>query len=379
MTLRANGASRPRRVLLLVTDLEVGGTPTVVRELAIRLNDPPRTVIGVACLSRRGSIANQIESASVRVTPLNASSWIDLPVFARLARLIRSECCDTVLSFLVHANVAAAVVAPLFPAVRFLQSIQTTQPAPRWHWLAQSLAHQAATRVVVPTSSVARVAADWADVPLSKLVVIANAIDPNDFRDTGCQPAAGEREKIAHGLVARATDRPIPIGFIGRLDPIKRIPDLLEAVRLLNGRVHLNVFGDGSQRSVLATRIQELKLERQVTLHGAIARPQEALRKIALLVLPSAAEGFGLVLIEAMVSGVPVVAANAPGICDVVVDGETGLLVPPGSPKGLAKAIDRVLGDAALRNRLVAAARRDVMQRFTWDVVLPRYRALLDL
>lgn len=366
MTLTADGASGRRRILLLVTDLEIGGTPVIVRELALRLHAPPRAVVDVACLARRGSVADQIESGGVRVTPLNASSRLDLTVLPRLARLIRDEQCDTVFSFLLHANVAAAGVAPFFPAVRFLQSIQTTQPTPRWHWLLQSFIHPAAARVVVPSPSVARVAADWADVPSSKLLVIANAIDPRDF-DFECQS------------YSQGPDDVVPIGFIGRLDPIKRIPDLLQALRLLGNHVHLHVFGEGSERPMLERFAGTLHLERRVTLHGAVGRPQEALQQIKLLVLPSAFEGFGIVLIEAMAAGVPVVATDAPGIRDVVINGHTGILVPPYSPGALARAINRVLEDVDLRMRLVARGRQDVIRRFSWDTVLPQYRALLDL
>ena len=93
--------------------------------------------------------------------------------------------------------------------------------------------------------------------------------------------------------------------------------------------------------------------------------------------LPSAAEGFGLVLIEAMAAGVPVVATNVDGIRDVVRDGVSGLLVPVASPDALAAAISRVCGDEPLRRCLVAGGAEDVRRRFTWDVVLPQYRALL--
>ena len=91
----------------------------------------------------------------------------------------------------------------------------------------------------------------------------------------------------------------------------------------------------------------------------------------------SQAEGFGLVLIEAMASSMPVVATDVAGICDVVKDGETGLLVPVASPPALARAIRRVADDERLRCSLVNSALADVCRRFTWDVVLPQYAALL--
>ena len=370
-----------RRVLMVITDLEIGGTPTIVRELAVRLHGPPEVRVEVACLADRGPVSSQLEASGITTTALDARSAVDLRTIPRLVRLVWEREYDTLFSFLIHANTAAAAAKPFCPGVRFFQSIQTTQPYPRWHWKLQSIVQHAAERIVVPSHSVANAAKDWADIPPDKIAVIPNAVDPQAFsRGTGFQPVRPVvRSHRSHGLKTRATGEPIPIGFIGRLDPIKRIPDLLHAVRLLHGKVHLHIFGTGSERSRIESLVRELDLSDAVTMHGAIERPQEALWQIDLLVLPSAAEGFGLVLTEAMAAGVPVVATDVAGIRDVVRNGETGLLVPAGSPPDLARAIDRILFDNGLRDRLVTEGHKDVARRFAWDVVLPRYRQLLGI
>lgn len=359
----------PRSILLLVTDLQIGGTPTVVRELAIRLNAPPEVRVDVACLAGHGPLVDQLQAAGIRVFPLRARGIRDVAVLRDLRRLICENRYDTVFSFLLHANAAAAVVAPFLPGLRFLQSIQTTQPNPRWHWTVQSVVHHAAERVIVPSPSVAHAAECWAQVPRERIVVIPNAVG-----GTGAPPVDAN-----HGRADRATGEVPHVGFIGRLDPIKRIPDLLHAIARLQKPVHLDICGDGAERAKLEFLINNLGLRERVTLHGEVASPEEALSHVSLLILPSAAEGFGLVLIEAMAAGVPVVATDVPGIRDVVRDGQTGLLVPPFAPIELARAIDRLLADKPLRRRLIAQGRDDVARRFTWDVVLPQYRKLLQL
>jgi len=358
-----------RRILLLITDLQLGGTPTVVRELASRLNFPPDVSVDVACLSQRGAVADQLESRHVRVFPLNARGPADLSAIMRLAHLFRREQYDTVFSFLVHANVSAALLKPFFPNTRFLQSIQTTQPYPAWHWKAQSVAQHAADAIVVPSQSVALAAVERSHVPPDKIAIISNAIDPADFSDLATDPS---REQLYNS-------RPVPIGFIGRLDPVKRIPDLVEAVASLDGLVHLHIFGDGPQRPHVERQIATLRIPHRITMHGSVAHPHDALRRIALLVLPSEAEGFGLVLIEAMASGIPVVATDAPGIRNVATHNSTALLVPVADPHALAGAIRQILGDASLRSRLTATAQSDVNRKFTWPAVLPRYSQLLGL
>lgn len=363
-----------RRILLFLTDLEIGGTPTVVRELAIRLRAASDADVQVACLARAGPVAEQLVRAGVRVAAFGARGVRDFPAAVLdLAGLIRRERIDTVLSFLVHANVIAAMAAMMARDVRWLQAIQTTQPTPRWHWRAQALAQHAAERIVVPSPSVARAAVDWADVPEEKIVVIPNAVDlceASSRRED--QTHAGNRTMQSGAQIAH-------VGFIGRLDPVKRIPDLLAAMAALRIPAHLDIYGEGADRPRIEAAIENLRLRDRVTLHGSIASPWDALQRMNLLVLPSEAEGFGLVLIEAMAAGVPVVAAHVPGIRDVVRDGETGLLVPPGAPAQLAAAIDRVLDDAALRARLIREGLDDVRRRFSWEAVLPKYLSVLAL
>jgi glycosyltransferase involved in cell wall biosynthesis len=400
-----------RRILLLITDLRIGGTPTVVRELAIRLAAAGGAKVEVACLSNRGPVADQLKQAGIRVTALDARGARDFPrTVWRLCQLVRDHRIDTVFSFLMHANAVAAAASRIRPGVRWLQSIQTTQPTPRWHWRVQSIAQHAAQRIVVPSDSVARVARDWAGAAAEKIVVIPNAVDvpSGDGRGMvgqtflsviesaiGGIPASMGRLESARGgqecpplsdsKQAGMPAPPLPpstpsrIGFIGRLDPIKRIGDLLQAMTLLDPSTHLHIFGEGAQRAGIEAIIHDFHLNDRVTLHGTIARPDEALSQIDVLVLPSQAEGFGLVLIEAMAAGVPVVATDVPGIRDVVRNGETGLLVPVASPAALAQAIKSMLNDSQLRDRLIANGREDVRRRFSWDIVLPRYQKLLEI
>ena len=358
-----------RRILLLVTDLQIGGTPTVVRELATRLHRPAAGVhVEVACLAAWGPVADQIRDTGVTVTAFGATRAWQLPgVVRRLRRLVRDHAIDTVFSFLLHANSVAGIAAVGLGRVRFIQSIQTTQREPRWHWLVQRVVQRAAERVVVPSASVADVARDWSSIPTEKLVVIPNAIEPDAF---------------PRSPVPEQDRRPYPIGFIGRLDPVKRVGPLIIQLGFLNelaaGLVHLHVFGDGPEAESLREVARKAGRDGLVTFHGAVAKPQDALLQIGLLVLPSEAEGFGLVLIEAMAAGVPVVATNVAGIRDVVRHGETGLLASSDCGD-LALVIRQVILDEGLRRRLIRGGLAEVRSRFSWENILTDYRRLLGL
>ena len=355
----------PRRILLLITDLEIGGTPTVVRELAVRLHAPPEVQMEVACLSKWGPVATQIQDAGISVTAFGVRGSREIRrAVALLREIVRDKRIDTVLSFLVHANAVAALASRRLPAVCFLQSIQTVQPRPRWHWVAQRWAHRHADRVVVPSRAIARVAQRRSGVPLHKSVVIPNAVDPSAF----------PRAAVFTGPKVRA-------GYLGRLDPAKSPGDLLAALEFADvDDAELHYFGDGPDRAELERETDELGLRSRVFFHGAVKRPQDALHRIDVLWQPSAVEGFGLVVIEAMASGVPVVARASGGTLDIITDGDNGLLADPRTAhRRFAQSLTLLREEVDLRNRLIEGGLRTVRERFTWDVVLPRYRELLSL
>lgn len=143
--------------------------------------------------------------------------------------------------------------------------------------------------------------------------------------------------------------------YVGRLAPEKGIEELAEATRGLN----LVVCGDGPLRDCLPGAlgfVDDTERDRRY-------------RRAAIVVCPSRREGFGLACAEAMAHGKPVVASAVGGLLDLVVDGETGLLVPPGEPAALRAALERLLADAPLRRRLGAAGRERVTRLCAWDRV----------
>ena len=96
---------------------------------------------------------------------------------------------------------------------------------------------------------------------------------------------------------------------------------------------------------------------------------QHLYARAAVVACPSRREGFGVACLEAMAHARPVVATDVGGLRDLVVDGATGLVVPPRDPAALRHALERLLGDAALRRRLGAAGRERARQHFSWETV----------
>ncbi len=162
----------------------------------------------------------------------------------------------------------------------------------------------------------------------------------------------------------------ITVGAVSRLSPEKGFEHLLRAVALLRDagtRVDVLFAGDGPSRASLERLAAELRLDGvRFAGHVEHADVPDVLRQIDIFAMPSTWEGFGVSAVEASAMALPVVASNIHGIPDVVIDGETGLLVPPADPRALADAIARLAADPALRERMGAAGRAFVEREYDW-------------
>ncbi len=191
--------------------------------------------------------------------------------------------------------------------------------------------------------------------------------------DTARRLGAREIRVVPVGIdvpdVTVEPDDPPHVLFVGRLSEEKGVLELVEAARDLP----LVVVGDGPLRDRVPGAL------------GFVppARLGAYLDRAAVVVCPSRREGYGVVCRQAMAHGRPVVATAVGGLVEAIVDGESGLLVPPGDVTALRAAIERLLGDAGLRTRLGAAARERVRERYSREVAaegtLAAYETALTL
>lgn len=182
--------------------------------------------------------------------------------------------------------------------------------------------------------------------------------------------------------------RPFRVLFVGRLVERKGVHHLIDAiVRLRRERqVELHVVGDGPSRDALEVHARDQGVGHAVFFHGFVSS-EELSRRFAdsdVFVLPAVVdakgdvEGLGVVLIEALGHGTPVIASAAGGIVDIVRNGETGLLVPPGDAGALAAAVARVQDEPELARRLVKQGQEHIRREYSWEVVVGRLQALYE-
>ncbi len=181
-------------------------------------------------------------------------------------------------------------------------------------------------------------------------------------------------EKLVYPRSLTPNPQPMVILCVARHYPRKHIGDLIRAFALIHTRVphvRLRIVGDGPEHGTLIALAAQLQVAHKVTFTGSIA-DEDVHREYAgcdVFCLPSVQEGFGIVFLEAMAAGKPIVSTTAAAIGEVVQHGETGVLVPPGDVHALAGALLFLLGNADMRARYGANGRRRV-QRYDWQHVV---------
>lgn len=197
--------------------------------------------------------------------------------------------------------------------------------------------------------------------------VIPNGVDTEVFQPSRTSEARGERFRIL---------------FVGRLHELKNIHMVLRSAARLEAdgiAVSIDLVGDGPERPALEALAAELGLAPRVTWHGWRPKDEVAAlyRRASCLVNPSRYEGMPNTVLEAMASGLPVVASDVGGNNDLVRSSETGFLFPLADPQALTRALGELARDPALRERMGARARALAVSDYSWQGVAARYLDLL--
>ena len=214
---------------------------------------------------------------------------------------------------------------------------------------------RSADRVVCLTRSEAEEVVRFG-CPSEKIRLIPNAVDTELFMP--CE----DREDCL-------------VVWVGRFVPEKGVQYLVMAARIVAERrkdVRFLLVGYGPLKARIMKLAQDFGLlDKSIYILGPLSREEiaEILSKASVFSFPSLKEGMPLSVLESMASAVPVVGSNIPGINDVIINGENGILVPPRNPEALANAIMLLLEDRGLRRKLGQNARRLMIEKYSWDVI----------
>ena len=366
----------PPLVTHVIHRLDYGGLENGVVNL---INHMPaeRYRHAIICLAGYGpEFCKRLRSGDVRVHSLNKRPGKNPSAYWRMWRLLRS-----LQPAIVHSRNLGTVdmqwiaaVAGVRHRVHGEHGWDASDPSGlrRRSLLIRRACRPVIQRYVPMSRDLARWLEEDVRVDPSRVRQIYNGVDTETFRPSADESPGSRREALT-------------IGIVGRLDPVKNHASLLRAFRSILERepqlvrdLRLMIVGDGPLRAELESMSKSLELGDRVWFAGARDDTPAQYRAMDVFALPSLNEGISNTILEAMATGLPVVAARVGGNPEIVEDGVSGLLYEQGATDGLPSAILRYVKDPVLRQTHGAAARRRVMQNFSLEAMVQRYLDLYD-
>lgn len=360
------------RILHVVHGLPRGGLENGVVNLVNCLS-PLQFQQAVCCLDRRGEMADRLDPATPVFVMGRRRHSLALPF--RLARLIGRWRADIVHCRNWNAWPDAAVACLLRggrPALvwSFHGFPDSDDEFPLRRCVASRLLARCTDRLFAVCKDAAVRFAHKTEVPQARFEVLYNGVDTERFR-----PVLDRRAlRHALGLPLDA----VLILTVASLTPVKDHAALVEsAARVLRQRpeqpVRFVLVGDGALRAETERRIAERGLTDHFLLVGSSDRVADYYRAADVFALPSRLEGMSNAILEAMASGLPVVANRVGGNPELVVDGTTGLLCRPGASDDMAAALARLVSDHTLREAMSKRARARAVADFSIEAMMKRY------
>lgn len=325
------------RIFLLSTSMGMGGADQQILTLAraMRRRGHEVRIVALAPLGPMGIEAQRegipTESLELRRSPT------DLPRIVKLVRMIREWRPDVLHSHMVHANLLASAVRPLVGVPALVSTIHSSNDGGRLRMAAYRLAGRLVDRFTIISRLAAERYIRIGAVPPERLEVVPNAVDTERFRRRP-EARAAVRKELAIG------DEFVWLA-VGRFEEPKDYLTMITAFALLASRrpnSRLLLAGKGSLQHEVERLVQSQGVAHRVRFLGVRRDVPDIMSAADGYVLSSAWEGMPVVLLEAAAVELPVAATRVGGVPEVVEDGATGYLVPPGNPAALAEVMGKI-------------------------------------
>ena len=379
MTSSADAA--PPLVLHVIHHLLVGGMENGLVNLIQRMPDS-RYRHAIACIEDYSDFRDRIRRPDVRVVALRRSEvgvWAVRREIYRLCRLMRPA--------IVHSRNQSGLDA-LLPAraagvprrihgehgwdVGDIDG-RAVKPA-----LLRRLHSPLVDRYVTVSKDLERYLIERIGIRPGRITQIYNGVDTERFSPSP-RPTRDRLPPDFRG------DGRVVLGIVGRLQPVKDYPTVLRAMEHLGrrapelgSRLRLAIFGDGPRLSEMKELAAALRIEDRVWFAGSVEDVPGSLRSVDLFALSSLNEGISNTILEAMATGLPVIASAVGGNVELVDPGVTGVFFAPGDVEGLSERLAAYVDDPDLRRRHGAAGRARAVERFSLDSMVARYQDLYD-
>jgi len=358
-------------ILYIIEEFVLGGAERVVADQALNI-DKEKFNVTVCCLRKKGEFAHLLQEKGVRIIELGKKPGVDFSIIPKVKRVIKENHIQLVHTHLWVANFWGRIAAILsgVPVVITEHNVDIWK---RWyHKFADWFLAFFTKKVCVVSRQVGNFYRKECWISKRKIEVVYNGIDI-----ARREISKEEIKKLRNQLKFR-DDRPLIVS-IGRLVEAKAVHVFIESCQILVKRgckFKALIVGEGPLRERLQQSVRRLGLEKKVIFTGLRKDVDKILELADVCVLSSVREGLPITVLEAMAHGVPFVATDVGGNSEVIVDGETGFLVPINDVEALAYNIEKILQDSGLRMKLSANAKKRVEELFSVEKMVKRYEEI---
>lgn len=362
--------TNPVPIAFCITELDDGGAERALVQIVTRL-DPQAWKPHVICLAPPGPLVAEFEQAGIPVECLGMQDLRGMLGLRKLIRSLKRIRPQLLQTFLYHANIAGRLAAACTRVPHVVSGIRVAETRSKLRLRIDRWTDRFVDRHVCVGQAVAEFSATTGGLPRAKMVVIPNGVDHEAI-------AAVPRTDI-QAEFGIPHERKVLL-FVGRLDPQKDPMLLLQAFSATHTKdqLHLLFVGDGPMDSSLAAKVNDLGIADRTTFAGRRNDVIGIMKASDCLVLPSRWEGLPNVILEAMATGLPVIATRAHGSMELLDDGRLGRLVEVGDAVGLARAVDACLGEHETARAKAGLAQTLLRKEFTWDQSARRYADLYE-
>ncbi|MBL8521422.1 MAG: glycosyltransferase [Betaproteobacteria bacterium] len=329
--------------------------------------------VEVAVFEEGGSLEAALRDLRVPVHPTFKRAGLDPGLVMRLARLLRARAIDVVHTHNYSAWLYGSLSARLAGKVRLVHTEHSVVERSRVRFLLERLLARLPGEVVAVSRHVQEAMTGEIGIDSGRVRLVYNGVDLMRF-------SASDERRVAFRREIGCDDRTVLVGTLARLVPVKNHAHLIRSVAPLlkagQPDMRLVIAGDGPERSSLEALAQGLGVAPSVHFLGMRTDTPGILAGLDVYVLPSLSEGMNLTLLEAMSSGLPIVATDVGGNGEIVAEGQTGYLVPLGDERALQGRIAMLAASPSLRREFGTAARSEVARRFDQRATIEAYCAL---
>lgn len=347
----------------------IGGMENGVREISERLagkgNQVEVFASNIGCKKDRLSSTNNLNIHYLKSWEI-AHTTITLSLFFKLLKISRDS--------IIHVHVAQAIIPEIVFLVSRIKRIPyiahihaDVEPSGKMGFLLPFYKKvflqrilNSALKIIVPTEDYIDLISKKYAISKGKIYEVPFGVNLKDFKS-----------------ISNKMHSPIRLLFVGRFADQKNIPLLIESFKLIIDRNHwnieLNLVGDGEEKNKIIALIKEKKLENKVIMHGALRGKKlyETYSNSDIFILTSKYESFGIVLIEAMATGLPIIASNILSVKNIIENGKTGLLVKT-TPEDFAEAIEKLLNNPELRRKLSENVLEEA-KKYNWNKIVQKF------